>query len=667
MTCPDFSSKLEQPSVLGSNRMINLDNLRLKTLLAGAMVLALFLTILISSFINIRQFSGMFYEVTENEHLPNVTERARAQIKAELQAPIAFSQGIAQNDYIQQWILNGEDPAKIPDLLNYAQRFIRDYGAASVFWVSKPSNNYYNQDGLFKQVSEQVARDSWFFDFVRGSQDIALSMDIDEVTNSLTVFVNVLAKSKDGQVLGVAGLGYDVSAIIRMVQEHKVGENGYMFLLDGDGNVAAHREKSMLNKSLAQLSAYTDVAGKITASSGDFTLFDGQVADKSVYIATSDLKDVGWKLVTVLPKAEISDKVNAVVQLSVITAVVLAVIFILLSLYIANRVSGAICQVGDKLLSMSASGGDLTQRLDAGTDNELGYLAKGFNAILAKFSDLVREIKEAESAINSGVGNLKNTSLQSVEYSEDQRRQTEMVATAITEMGQTIGEVSSVAHKTAADTSTAVKDTHDTNEVMLSLAATMNELAGAMKQSEASITELAGQAKAINSVVDVISSISEQTNLLALNAAIEAARAGEQGRGFAVVADEVRTLASRTQDSTKEIRAQIEQLQSAASASLTTIKSGAQSSLELADSAQSASSALTAIRHRFDSISDGNHQVAAATEEQTSVVDHINESAQTIATMANNIHSSAESQLQEIDRLTARAQHMRQIVSQFKV
>lgn len=647
--------------------MIKLDNFRLKTLLAGAMVLALFLTILISSFINIRQFSSMFYEVTENEHLPNVTERAKAQIRAELQAPIAFSQSIAQNAYIQQWILTGEDPAKTPDFVQYAQRFIRDYGAAAVFWVSKPSNNYYNQDGLFKQVSQQVSRDAWFYDFVRGNQSTTLSMDIDEVTKSLTVFVNVLAKGPDGQVLGVAGLGYDVSAIIQMVQEHKVGETGYMFLLDSEGNIAAHREANMLNKPLNQLSAYNEVAGLIGASAGEFNLFDGEVSGESVYIATSDLSDVGWKLVTVLPKAEISDKVNGVVQLSVLTAVILAAVFIALSLYIANRVSGAISQVGDKLLNMSASGGDLTQRLDVSTDNELGYLARGFNAILAKFSDLVREIKDAETAINAGVGNLKNTSLQSVEYSEDQRRQTEMVATAITEMGQTIGEVSSIAHKTATETTSAVKDTHQTNDVMLRLATTMNELAGAMKQSEASITELAGQAEAINSVVDVISSISEQTNLLALNAAIEAARAGEQGRGFAVVADEVRTLASRTQDSTKEIRTQIEQLQSAASASLRTIKTGAQSSLELADSAESASAALTGIRTRFDSISDGNHQVAAATEEQASVVDHINESAQTIATMANNIHASAESQLQEIDTLTARAQHMREIVSQFKV
>ncbi|GGO68026.1 methyl-accepting chemotaxis protein [Bowmanella pacifica] len=647
--------------------MIKLDDFRLKTLLAGAMVLALFLTILISSFINIRQFSSMFYEVTENEHLPNVTERAKAQIRAELQAPIAFSQSIAQNAYIQQWILTGEDPAKTPDFVQYAQRFIRDYGAASVFWVSKPSNNYYNQDGLFKQVSQQVSRDAWFYDFVRGNQNTTLSLDIDEVTKSLTVFVNVLAKGPDGQVLGVAGLGYDVSAIIQMVQEHKVGETGYMFLLDSEGNIAAHREPNMLNKPLNQLSTYSEVAALIGASAGEFNLFDGEVAGESVYIATSDLSDVGWKLVTVLPKAEISDKVNGVVQLSVLTAVVLAAVFIALSLYIANRVSGAISQVGDKLLNMSASGGDLTQRLDASTDNELGYLARGFNAILAKFSDLVREIKDAETAINAGVGNLKNTSLQSVEYSEDQRRQTEMVATAITEMGQTIGEVSSIAHKTATETTSAVKDTHETNDVMLRLATTMNELAGAMKQSEASITELAGQAEAINSVVDVISSISEQTNLLALNAAIEAARAGEQGRGFAVVADEVRTLASRTQDSTKEIRTQIEQLQSAASASLRTIKTGAQSSLELADSAESASASLTGIRTRFDSISDGNHQVAAATEEQTSVVDHINESAQTIATMANNIHASAESQLQEIDTLTARAQHMREIVSQFKV
>lgn len=644
-----------------------LDSLKLKTLLAGGMALALLLTIIISSFININQFSNMFYEVTENEHLPNVTERAKAQINASLATPIALSQGIAQNHYIQQWVLNGEDEAGIEALKNYGQRFIAEQGASAFFLVSSLSNNYYTQGGLFKQVSRNKPRDKWFYSTVDNKKDLALNLDIGEMSGALTVYVNVLAKSADGQVLGVAGLGLDVSDIIHLIKETKVGEEGYMFLLDGSGSITAHKDSSVLNQSLSDIPMFSAIASSIDDSEGEFTLIDGVVDNEDAYVAVTELKNLGWKLVTVQPKAEIAGKVNAVVQLSVILAVILGIIFVLLSTYIASRVSRSITQIGDKLHNMSDSGGDLTMRLDDSSGAELGYLASGFNAILGKFSDLVKEIQEAQAAINSGVNNLKRTSLESVEYAENQRGQTDMVASAITEMGQTINEVSSIAHRTAEDTSSAVKDTRETNDVMLNLANTMTELADNMKQSEASITDLASQTESINSVVDVISSISEQTNLLALNAAIEAARAGEQGRGFAVVADEVRTLASRTQDSTQEIRSQIEQLQIAATNSLKSIQDGSQKSLALADISQSASSSLSTIRGRFDAISDGNHQVAAATEEQAAVVDHINDSAHNISDMSNKIHDSSKSQLEEIDTLNTRAQHMGVIISLFKV
>ncbi|MBA35221.1 MAG: chemotaxis protein [Oleispira sp.] len=647
--------------------MSMLDSLKLKTLLAGGMALALLLTIIISSFININQFSNMFYEVTENELLPNVTERAKAQINASLATPIALSQGIAQNHYIQQWVLNGEDEAGIEALKNYGQRFIAEQGASAFFLVSSLSNNYYTQGGLFKQVSRNKPRDEWFYSTVDNKKDLALNLDIGEMSGALTVYVNVLAKSADGQVLGVAGLGLDVSDIIHLIKETKVGEEGYMFLLDGSGSITAHKDSSVLNQSLSDIPMFSAIASSINDSEGEFTLIDGVVDNEDAYVAVTELKNLGWKLVTVQPKAEIAGKVNAVVQLSVILAVILGIIFVLLSTYIASRVSRSITQIGDKLHNMSDSGGDLTMRLDDSSGTELGYLASGFNAILGKFSDLVKEIQEAQAAINSGVNNLKRTSLESVEYAENQRGQTDMVASAITEMGQTINEVSSIAHRTAEDTSSAVKDTRETNDVMLNLANTMTELADNMKQSEASITDLASQTESINSVVDVISSISEQTNLLALNAAIEAARAGEQGRGFAVVADEVRTLASRTQDSTQEIRSQIEQLQIAATNSLKSIQDGSQKSLALADISQSASSSLSTIRGRFDAISDGNHQVAAATEEQAAVVDHINDSAHNISDMSNKIHDSSKSQLEEIDTLNTRAQHMGVIISLFKV
>lgn len=647
--------------------MITLDNLKLKTLLAGAMALALLLTVAISSFININQFSNMFYDVTENEHLPNVTERAKAQISANLKTPIALSKGIAQNHYIQKWLLAGEDASGVNDIKAYGERFIKEQGASAFFLVSSLSNNYYTQGGFFKSVSRENPRDSWFYNTIDTKKDLALNLDVGEESGALTVYVNVLAKSPSGEVLGVAGLGLDVTDIIRLIKETKVGESGYMFLLDGSNTITAHKDDSLLNQPITDIPLFSGIAESISNSNSEFSLLDGIVNDEEAYVAVTELKELGWKLVAVQPKSEIANKVNAVIRLSIISAIILGIIFVSLSIYIAKRVSRSITQIGDKLHNMSDSGGDLTMRLNDSAKTELGYLASGFNAILGKFSDLVKEIQEAQSAINSGVVSLKRTSLESVEYADNQRGQTDMVASAITEMGQTISEVSSIAHQTAEDTSNAVKDTHETNDVMLNLANTMTGLAETMKQSEASIADLASQTESINSVVDVISSISEQTNLLALNAAIEAARAGEQGRGFAVVADEVRTLASRTQDSTQEIRSQIEHLQVAATSSLKSIQDGSQKSLELADISQSASSSLNTIRSRFDAISDGNHQVAAATEEQASVVDHINESAQNISLMSNKIHDSSKSQLEEIDTLNSRAQHMGGIISQFKV
>ncbi|WP_286235015.1 methyl-accepting chemotaxis protein [Thalassotalea sediminis] len=647
--------------------MINLNKLKLKTLLAGAMTAALFLTISISSYINISGFSSMFYTVTEKEHLPNVVERAKAQIESELKTPISLSESFAKNYFAQQWVVAGENPAQLPDMLAYMSSFIDGYGASAVFWVSKDSKNYYTQDGLFKQVSESVSRDGWFFSFLKSGQPLALNLDPNETTGILTVYVNVLAKTPSGQVLGVAGLGYDVSAIIKFVEGIKVGEYGYMLLVDGEGNIVAHRDKAVLNQSINSVQQYSEIASSITTASKAYVLRDGEIDGEPVYIATIGLNGLDWKLVTVLPKSEISGKVNSVTWFSIAASVVLAIVFILLSVFIATSVSQNISQVGDKLLDMSASGGDLTHRLNDKYNTELGYLAGGFNAILSKFSDLVKEIIAAESAINRGVDKLKHSSEESVKHSDEQRRQTEVVASAITELGQTISEVSSVAHSTAEDTNNAVSDTHETSDVMQNLSKTMDELAESMKQSEASISDLATQAEAISMVVDVISSISEQTNLLALNAAIEAARAGEQGRGFAVVADEVRTLASRTQDSTNEIRAQIEQLQRATSASLSSIKEGAQSSLILAESAKEASSSLDAIRGRFDSISDGNHQVAAATEQQSTVVEHVSESAQNISLMANHISDAAMSQIEEVNGLSERARHMREIINQFKV
>ena len=386
-----------------------------------------------------------------------------------------------------------------------------------------------------------------------------------------------------------------------------------------------------------------------------------------MYIGLQDIRDTGLKLVAVLPAQEISSAINRVISFSVIASLLLTVLCIVLTVIFAKSLSNSIYQVGEDLLQMSGDGGDLTKRLDDSHDNELGHLAKGFNAILGKIRQLVAEIQHTETAMKTGIEQLTQLANDTFTSTELQRAQTDQVATAITQMGQTISEVSGIAHRTAQDTEAAVQDTHSTNDNMALTSRTMQQLNSVMGGIEKTIVDFANQASQINSVVEVINAISEQTNLLALNAAIEAARAGEQGRGFAVVADEVRNLAKRTQESTLEIREQITQLQQTAQQSTAAIQQGTASSQQVADHTEQSAAALGSIKQKFEAISAGNHQVAAATEQQGTVVEHINQSAHLISDSAASIHHNAEQQLKAIALLQQRAEQLRNLVTQFKV
>ena len=640
---------------------------KLRTVFIAFVGLALALLTLVSTLININQFSGLYYGQTETEYLPNSVGRISEQVRSELMYPITLSENLAANSLLHNWMRDGESNSVNHDqVLAYFKQLQQDAGASTLFWVSDLSKTYYTEAGVFKTISASEPRDSWFFTFLNSNAKRELAIDADERSGKLTLFVNV-AVNVSGKRAAVAGLGYDVSAIASLVSGYKLGENGFLFLVDQTGMITVHRDLSLARKNIQQLPQYNEIAKLLTRHSSGFSLQQIELDDDEVYVGIQDIRDTGLKLVAVLPSAEISSTINGVILFSVIASIVLAAIFIGLTIIFANSLSNSIRQVGDNLLNMSGDGGDLTKRLDDSHDNELGHLAKGFNAIIGKIRELVAEIQQTEAAIKSGIEQLAQLANDTFSSTELQRAQTDQVATAITEMGQTISEVSGIAHNTAQDTEEAVKDTHSTNDNMALTSKTMQQLNSVMGDIEKTIVDFANQASAINSVVEVINAISEQTNLLALNAAIEAARAGEQGRGFAVVADEVRNLAKRTQESTLEIRDQITQLQQTAQQSTAAIQQGTASSQKVADNTEQSAAALMSIKQKFEAISAGNHQVAAATEEQGTVVEHINESAHLISDSAASIHQNAQQQLQAISLLQQRAEQLRALVTQFKV
>ncbi|MEO2279620.1 methyl-accepting chemotaxis protein [Pseudoalteromonas pernae] len=642
-------------------------NLTLRTIFIGFVFVALFVVTVVSALINTTQFSKLYYQQTEQQLLPDAVGRVAAEIDAQMKYPISVSQSLADNLMLHQWMKEGEQSSEIHQrVMDYFADLQKKSGAAAVFWVSRNSLNYYTETGLFKQVAQTEPRDSWFFDFLSKNQRQALALDASEKGGQLTLFVNTMVNI-DGRPVGVAGLGYDISDVAKTVTSRKIGDRGYLFLVDDSGRIIAHENSSYIGKNLSQVSALSALQSITENSASGFSLAQVELQDELMYAGVMPISGMGLTLVALQPEEEISGAINAVVWMSIIVSVVLAGIFLVLTLYFANWLSTRIRRVGDDLLDMSGQGGDLRKRLDDSVDNELGHLAKGFNAIIGKVSELVDEISVTEQAMREGIGELAAFSDSTFVATQNQRAQTDQVATAITEMGQTITEVSDIAHRTASDTEEAVRETVATNESMAVTAKTMTELNDILIDVDRSIGEFANQAAEINSVVEVINAISEQTNLLALNAAIEAARAGEQGRGFAVVADEVRSLAQRTQKSTSEIREQITRLQNSSLQSQEAIAQGTQSSQKVTDLTHVAVSSLQAIQQKFELISQGNHQVAAATEEQGTVVEHINQSAHDISNSATEIHDNAEHQQRSTQSLLSRAQHLQDLVSQFKV
>ncbi len=267
---------------------------------------------------------------------------------------------------------------------------------------------------------------------------------------------------------------------------------------------------------------------------------------------------------------------------------------------------------------------DLTQPLDGGT-NPFGIrLAKGTNQLIEAFASLIREISESTSKVAENSEKMVVITEQSMEGIMRQRGETEQVATAVNQMTASAHEVSKNATNSASIAQTTAMQSQKGEQVVQDAVRGINTLANDVERAANVIHELEKDSESIGSVLDVIQSITEQTNLLALNAAIEAARAGEHGRGFAVVADEVRSMAGRTQDSTQEIQAIIEKLQSRSKQAVTVMDDGQKQAQVGVKLVEAAGEALVEISAGIEELERVSTQIAVAAEQQGTVAEEIN-------------------------------------------
>lgn len=585
------------------------------------------------------------------------TPLSRAQVKQ-----MAFDMLVATpsaSSIYAQFDTNGYDNRDSEFLgdTNYSS----ETGSMGIYWVAESSGPVFSQVSYADQYdatldTNGLRKAEWYLCSRDNRKPCLMEPYLYEVTPGKQVLLTSLVAPvlANNQFRGVAGIDIDLPVLqTNLVAQSASLYNGKtsMYLLSPRNTVVAS-------------SLHPEFVGK-PLQAGDPALFGVLEANNSnqfihqdqiitIQPIKADAVATEWRMVIVTPSSiayQVVDELSQSMQESSVStarnmiglAIILLVVFVAVVSFLIKKSTQPIVNMSEMMRDLASSDGDLTRKLIPSNDRELIDMADGFNDFTEKLRAMILALKADSIRLKEQSNSLTGTSKNTRSATEIQVEQIQNIMTAIHEMSATANEVAKLASNTSSDSQASVKEINNARDLFQRTLEEFKGVATDFSNSSQNIQRVAESSHRISGITDVIQSIAAQTNLLALNAAIEAARAGEQGRGFAVVADEVRSLAARTQQSTEEIKNLIQGLQQQVDQTVVQINQNTQRVGDTLSEAEHAYERLTTATQGINSITDSAYQVAAAAEEQNQVTEEINRNISAIGDATQELERLSQS------------------------
>ncbi|WP_337840889.1 methyl-accepting chemotaxis protein [Rheinheimera sp.] len=599
----------------------------------------------------------------------------------------------------QQWFMQypgrGTELNTVPGYDSINNTFIRiserDPVILSAFFALDRSAEYFRENsrtGVDKEGPDAGKVDRgyfatqrpWYLESLKHNTYFVGSPSADFTTGIVSAVVEGPVYLPDGNLLGVGGLDLHLNKIGEQIERIQYENAGIPFLLDSKGQIVHLSVKAGLTQRKpnddfalldqeAESSGFRQIALAAQQKHAGFVpvQFKGHSYYASFQPVTQDFPKMSWQVGLLIPAELIEGPIQQAINWALLFTLFILAVITLVVLALTQVILKPLTQLTLAMQDIASGEGDLTRTLSVQSADEVGVLATHFNRFLGKLRTSLQSTSEQSVQVHQSSRQLNMVATQTDQEIQSNKQQIDAVSAAVTEMSATVLEISRNAQATS--TAATAAQQRGAEGIVLSKAALqdMSALANTMSDAVDVVVGLAKESENIGAVVDVIKAIAEQTNLLALNAAIEAARAGEQGRGFAVVADEVRSLAGRTSESTGHIRAMVEKLQSIAKEAELKMQQGCEQTQLSSERARTMQGALEAIGSAIEVVQQQSSQIAVATQQQGVVAEEINQNLHRITQLVDTTAGHAAELTSEAQQLDQSATALSAVVSQFRI